>query len=148
MTELCVVEVSAVRNRLRRAVESARRRSEERRQHAAQAERAYEAFLESVATPLVRQMANALKAEGYPFTVFTPSGGLRLASDRSRDDYIDLSLDTSADPSQVVARISRARGSRIVEDERTVKPGASPDNITEEDLLAFLMDALEPWLER
>jgi len=133
---------------LRRAIDSARDHAQQRKQRAAEAERAYQAFLDEVATPLMRQIANALKVEGYAFTVFTPGGGLRLASDRGRDDYIELALDTDAAPPQVVARISRTRGSRTLEEERPIQPGASPGAITDADLLEFLLDALEPWLER
>jgi hypothetical protein len=35
-----------------------------------------------------------------------------------------------------------------VDEERPVKPGAAPDAITEDDVLEFLLGALEPWLER
>jgi hypothetical protein len=131
-----------------RAIEGARDRSQQRKQRTAEAERAYQAFLDGVATPLTRQLANVLKVEGHPFTVFTPGGGLRLASDRGRDDYIEFALDTSADRPEVIARISRTRGSRTLDEERPVKPGVSPDAITEEQLLEFLLDAIEPWLER
>jgi hypothetical protein len=93
-------------------------------------------------------VANALKAEGLSFTVFTPSGGLRLASDRERDDYVELGLDLSSDRPQVVARISRLRGSRTLAEERPLRPGAGPAELSQEDVLAFLVDALEPWLER
>ena len=89
-----------------------------------------------------------MKAEGYAFTVFTPGGGLRLAADRGRDDYVELALDTSGDPPQVMARISRTRGSRTIGDERPVKRDASPDQITEADMLEFWVAALEPWFER
>ncbi len=142
------VEVSRVRNRLRRAIEGARDHSQLRRQRVAEAERAYQAFLDEVATPLVRQVANALKVEGYAFTVFTPGGGLRLASDRGRDDYIEFALDDMGEVPQVIARISRSRGSRTLDEERPVKPGVSPDRITDDDLLEFLVDALGPWLEK
>jgi hypothetical protein len=142
------VEVSLVRRRLGAAIEAARSRAQQRRALAAETEIAWGPFLEHVATPLVRQVANALKAEGYAFTVFTPAHGLRLASDRGRDDFIEIGLDTNTDPPEVVARVSRTRGSRILVDERPVKPGTPPDGITEEDLLAFLTVALEPWLER
>src|SRR6185503_6716561 len=91
------VEVSEVRRQLRHAIDRAKARAQQKRQVAADAERAYAAFLEQVATPTIRMLANALKAEGYLFTVSTPSGGLRLASDRGRDDYIDLALDVSGD---------------------------------------------------
>lgn len=129
-------------------MEAAKRRADERRQRAAEAQRAYDAFLQDVATPVARQVANALKVDGYPFTVFTPSGSVRLASDRGRADYIELALDTSGDAPQVIGRISRTRGSRTLEEERPVKPGADPDTITDEEVLTFLLDALEPWLER
>jgi hypothetical protein len=142
------MEVSHARNQLRRAIEAAKERSQQKRQQIAAAEAAYLTFLEQVATPVTRQIAGALKAEGHAFSVFTPGGGLRLASDRGRDDYVEFALDTDAAPPQVVGRISRTRGSRTLEDERPVKEGASPDAVSEEDVLAFLVSALEPWLER
>lgn len=142
------MEVSAVRNRLRRTLEAARDRGQQRRQRTADAEKEYAAFLEQVAIPVTRQLANALKVEGYAFTVFTPGGGLRLASDRGRDDYIDFELDTIAPTPQVVGRISYSRGSRTLDAERPVKDGVRPGALTEDDVLEFLLNALEPWLER
>lgn len=142
------VEVSRVRVRLRRAIDGAREHAQQRRQHAAEAERAYKIFLDEVAVPLARQLANALKVEGYAFTVFTPGGGLRLASDRGRDDYVELALDDTSDVPQVIARISRTRGSRTLDEERPIKADASPAAITEDELLAFFLDVLEPWLQK
>jgi hypothetical protein len=142
------MEVSQVRNRLKRAIDAAREGAQQRRQRTADAERDYAAFLEHVAIPVTRQVANALKVEGYAFTVFTPGGGLRLASDRGRDDYIEFALDGGGAEPQVVARISQTRGSRTVEDERPVKAGAPPAALTDEDVLVFLLEALQPWLER
>ena len=142
------MEVSLVRRRLKAAMDAARRRSQQRRERASEAERAYETFLNGVATPVTRQVANALKAEGYSFSVFTPAGGLRLASDTGRDDFIDFALDTSGEQPEVVARVSYSRGSRTLDEERTLKRGTSPDAITEDEVLEFLLSALEPWLER
>jgi hypothetical protein len=142
------VEVSLVRNRLNRAIEVARERAQQRRQRTATAEQSYETFLEEVATPVTRLIANSLKVENYAFTVFTPSGGLRLASDRGRDDYVEFALDAAADPPQVVGRISRSRGSRTLDEERPVKPGTPLDELSEEDVLTFLLEVLQPWLER
>jgi len=142
------MEVSLVRRRLQASIAAARERTQQRRQRTAEAELAYARFLQEVATPVTRQMANALKTEGYNFTVFTPGDGLRLAADRGRDDFIEFALDTTADPPQVTGRISHARGSRTIDEERPVKAGAAPDAITEEDVLEFLLTALEPWLER
>lgn len=143
-----VVEISHVRNQLNRAVTAAKQRTQRRREQTAEAERAFQTFLAEVATPVTRQVATVLKAEGYGFTVFTPGGGLRLASDRGRDEYIEFALDSTPEPPQVVGHIRYTRGSRTLADERPIKPGTSPDAITDEDVLAFLLDALGPWLER
>jgi hypothetical protein len=142
------VEVSHVRRRLAAAIERARRGSQERRERVAAAERAYEAFLADVAVPVTRQLANVLKAEGYLFTVNTPGGSVRLASDKGRDDYIEFALDAAADPPEVLGVTRYARGSRTVSEERPLKQGAPPEAITDEDVLEFLVKALEPWLER
>ena len=142
------MEVSQVRKRLKTAIDASRERAASRRQRMAEAEGAYEKFLTEIATPVARQVANAMKAEGYSFTVFTPGNGLRLASDRSRDDFIDVGLDTSGDKPEIMGRVSQQRGSRTIDDERPVKRGASPAEIDEEEFLDFLLSALEPWLER
>jgi hypothetical protein len=127
---------------------AARERAQRRRQLAADADSAYDRFLTAVATPLARQVANILQVEGYAFTLSTPERGLRLALDRGRDDFIEIALDTASDEPAVVGRIRRTRGSRTIEEERPVKPGASPDQVSEQDLLDFFERALEPWLER
>lgn len=142
------MEISQVRRRVQSAMVAARDRSQKRRQRAAEAETAYDSFLTHVATPLVRQIANALNAEGYAFTVSTPGRGLRLALDRGRDDFVELALDTNADEPTVVGRTRRTRGSRTLEDERPLKAGATPDQLGESDVLEFFVGALEPWLER
>lgn len=142
------MEVSLVRNRLNRAIEAARQRGQQRRELTAATERSYDTFLQDVATPVTRMVANTLKVENYAFTVFTPGGGLRLASDRGRDDYIEFALDAAADPPQVVGHIRHTRGSRTLNEERPIKPGTPPEALSEEDVLTFLLDALGPWLER
>jgi hypothetical protein len=142
------VEVSLVRKRVQAAIAEARQDAQRRRQAASDAQRAYATFLENVAAPLARQVANALKAEGLNFTVFTPGDGVKLAADRGRDDFIELSLDTESDRPQVIGRISRSRGSRTLAEERPIKPGVPPDALTEEEVLDFLVWGLAPWLER
>jgi hypothetical protein len=142
------VEVSEVRRQLRHAIDRAKARAQQRRQQVADAERAYAAFLEDVATPTTRAVASVLKAEGYPFTVSTPSGGLRLASDRGRDDYVEFELDSGGVNPTVIGRVRRTRGSRTLEEERPVKAGAAAQDLSKEDVLAFLVAALEPWLDR
>lgn len=142
------MEVSQVRKRLKAAIDASKQQAQRRRERASVAQRAYATFIADVATPVAKQLANALKVEGYAFTVFTPGDGLRLASDRGRDDFIELTLETSGDQPEVVGRISRQRGSRTIDEERPVKRGAAPEEISDEDVLEFFVSALEPWLER
>ena len=142
------MEVSQVNKRLTIAIEQARARAQTRRQTAASAEKAYGVFLETLATPVARQVANALKVAGIAFTLGTPGGGLRLAADRGRDDFIEFVLDASGDMPQAAGRISLSRGSRTIDEVVPVKPGAVIEELTEDDVLDFLVRALEPWLER
>ena len=139
------MEISLVRKRLTETIERAKKQAAERRGRGDQASRDFDLFLQKVAVPLVRQVANALKADGYAFTVFTPSDSVRLMSDRSADDFIELSLNASANPPVVVGRISRTRGRRVIDAERAI---GAPDVLTEEDLLEFLMKELEAFVER
>ena len=142
------VEISDVRKRVQGAIAAARERSNRRRLQTAEAEKAYESFLQQIAIPVTKQVAAVLKAEGRLFTVFTPAGGLRLASDRTGDDYVEFALDTTTDGAQVIGRVSRTHGSRTLHDERPIKPDTPPHALTEEDVLTFIVDALQPWLER
>jgi hypothetical protein len=137
-----------VRRRVQSAIAAARDRSRRRRSETAEAETAFDAFLQNVAIPVTKQVAVALKAEGMGFTVFTPAGGLRLASDNGRDDYIEFALETASERPHVIGRVSRTRGSRTLTDELPIKEHTPPHDLTEDDVLTFLVDALQPWLER
>ena len=139
------MEVSTVRQRLLGAIAAARTQAQERRTRVSDAERAFDALLTHVAAPLARQLVGALKAENIPFTVSTPERGLRLASDHGRGDFIEMALDAAQDPPQVVLRVRRARGSRTLDEERAVKPGAAVESIGEQDVLEALLAALTPW---
>jgi hypothetical protein len=142
------METGQVRKQVQQALKQIKERAQQRRARASAAEDAYGVFLEHVATPIAKQVANALKSEGYSFTVFTPSRGLRLALDKGRDDFIELALDGESDPPQVVARISHTRGSRTIDQERALKEGVPPDALTEDDVLEFLLQALAVFLEK
>ena len=139
------MEISAVRKRLTETIERAKKQAAGRRGRSDQASRDFEVFLQKIAVPLFRQVANALKADGYAFTVFTPSGSVRLMSDRAAEDYIEISLDTADDPPRVMGQISRNRGRRVIDAER---PIGAPDTLTEDDVLAFLLKELEAFVER
>ena len=141
------MEISDVRRRVTETVERAKRSAGERRARADEAARDYETFLDSLAVPLVRQVANVLKVQGYLFGVFTPSGSVRLASEKSADDYIEISLDTSGDQPVILGHSRRARGGHIVENERPIG-GPTIGSVTEEQVLTFLLAELEPLVER
>ena len=142
------MEVSQVNKRVKNAIEQARARAQARRTAAASAEKAFAVFLETVATPVSRQVVNALKVANISFTLGTPGGGLRLAAERGRDDYIEFVLDASGELPQAAGRVSISRGSRTIDEVVPVKPGSAIEELTDEDVLEFLVAALEPWLER
>ena len=139
------MEIADVRKRIHSTIERARQRAAERRARGDEAARAYSTFLDTVAVPVFRQVANVLKSEGYAFSVFTPSGSVRLMSDRAAEDFVELTLDTTGDRPQVVGHTSRSRGRRVSESER---PVGSSDGLTEESVLEFLAKELEPFVDR
>src|SRR5687768_15676999 len=85
-----LMEISDIKRRVVETIERARRRAGERRVRTDDATREYEAFLDRIAVPVFKQVANVLRVEGYMFTVFTPGGSVRLMSDRSAEDYVEL----------------------------------------------------------
>ena len=141
------MEISDVKRRVTETVERARRAAGERRVRSDEAARDYATFLDSVAIPLVRQVANVLKAQGFAFSVFTPLGSVRLALDKSADDYIEIALDTSGEQPVILGHTRRTRGRSVVESERPIG-GPSIGEVTEEQLLAFVLEQLEPLVER
>lgn len=141
------IEISELRKRLRAAIDKSRRGAAERRERLDAASAAYAQFLEHKAGPLAHMLANALRAEGYNFTVFTPNGGVRLSSAKSGDDFVEFSLDSSQPEPVVVLRVNRARGRRVVQHERPIR-GKPVDQLTEEDVLQALLEELGPFVER
>jgi hypothetical protein len=139
-------DVAVVRKRLRQAMEAARRDAAERRERVDAARQAYDAFLESTAVPVFRTFANALRGEGLPFEVMTPSGAVRLVPDRNRDDGIMLELDTAVDPPAVMLSVTKGRGSRTTRAEQPIKPGTPIDRISDEELVEVLLSEIKPWL--
>ena len=106
----------------------------------------YETFLDGIAIPTFRQMATVLRAEGILFEVQTPTAGVRLVSDRNRDDRIELELDDTQDPPQLMVSSTRHWGSRMVRNEHAIKPRTPVEQITEDDLFERLFEELRPWL--
>ena len=142
------MEVSEVRRRVRAAIEAARRSAQERRGRADRAAEDYARFLPGVAVPVFQVLASALVAESHRFKVFTPADSVRLAAESSPEDYIELGLDTSQDPPIVLGRVSRGRGRRLITSERPIREGAEVSQLTDEDVLNFVVAELGPFLER
>ena len=141
-----MADVGEVRKRIRAEIDKAKRDQAERRTRVAEATRAYDAFLETAAIPVFRMFANVLKAEGLHFEVMTPAGGVRLQSERNRDDAIEMELDTTADPPQPLVTVTRVRGSRVVQSDRSVRGSSPLVQLTEHDVIEMLIEEMRPWL--
>src|SRR5258705_2050569 len=139
------MEISDVRRRVHATIEGAKKQAADRRARGDEATRPFEVCLSNIGVPMFRQVANVLRSDGYLFSVFTPSGSVRLAADRVAEDFVELLLDTTGDTPQVLGHSSRIRGRRIVESERAI---GDPAALTEEDVLAFLLKELEAFVER
>jgi len=142
------MELVQIRRRVQARLADIKRAAAERREQVAAAERAYAAFLAGVATPTVNAVAQSLSAEGYPYRVTTPGGAVRMSSDRSGRTYLEIRLDTSGPAPQVVAEVGRERGSRVFADERPICQGMPVDAITDEHLLAAIVEAMGDLIER
>lgn len=142
------MEISDIRRRYRSALEQARKASAERRTRIDHARNAYAGFLRDVAIPVFRMFANIAKAEGQPFTTFTPADGVRLVSERNADDFVEVVLDTSVDPPVPMARVSRRRGGDVLTTERPVREGTPIEALTDEDVLALLLGEIGTLVER
>ena len=142
------MEIVQIRRRVQVRLADIKRASAERRERVAAAERAYESFLVNVATPTVTAVAQSLSAEGYPYKVTTPGKAVRMVSDRSGRTYLEIRLDTTAAEPQLVAEVGRERGSRVLADERPICQGIAIEAVTDEDLLAAILDVMAELIER
>ena len=141
-------DVADVRQRLQRMIEQARQEAAERRRRAEEDAGTAERFLESVATPVMQQVARVLCVEGFEFRLSTPAGSVRLVSERRKEDYVDLSIDATADPVTILTEVAHARGRRVSTVERPLAPDVPLGQLTDEHVLAFLLDALKGFVAR
>ena len=142
------MEIPEVRRRLRAVIDQARRDASARRERTDAAARAYAEFLAQRAVPTLHTFAAALVAEGYRFKVFTPADSVKLASESGGEDFIEIVLDSTDDPPRVTGHTSRSRGRRSTSSERPVRAGAGPSDLTEEDVLDFLVEEIAAFVER
>lgn len=142
------MEIADVRKRVLETVARAKAAAKARRARNEQAAAEYPRFLEAVAVPICRQLVNVLRSEGHRWTLATPSGGIRLDSDRSSDEFLQMSLDATSDPPSVVCRTRRRQGGRILESERPMNESGSIAELTEDEVLRFLLVEFEPFVDR
>jgi hypothetical protein len=136
------MEVTDVRRRVRAAIEQARRDTGARRERVDAASRAYDEFLAGRAVPTFNMIASALVGEGHRFKVLTPAGSVRLAAEAAPDDFIELTFDPSEDPPVVLGRANVGRGRRSITTERPVREATGVQDLTEEDVLNYVMSEL------
>lgn len=142
------MDIALLRKSVLQAIEGAKRDAAARRARADEARKAYDQFLDQRALPVFRAMATVLRSEGLQFDTITPSGGVRLVPERTREDGIELGLDATFDPPRPTLTVVRTRGSRTLRSERALKDGARIEALTEDDVAGALLDELRPWFER
>lgn len=143
------MEISQVRRRTREAIEQWKRTSAERRIRQDAAARAWTEVLATTVVPIAHQLVQGLRAEGYSVGVFTPADRVRIGSERSGENYVELSLESDGGDGVLVARSSRQRGRETIAEERVVVRGADAiATLGEEEVLAHLLESLAKVLER
>ena len=142
------MEVSEVRRRVRGVIDEAKRRAADRRARNDAAAQAYATFLPEVAVPAFHAVAQALTGENHRFKVFTPGESVRLTPEFSQDEYIELSLDTTGDAPLVILTVSRGRGRRQILSERPLFNGRLLPDVSQDDVVVAVLDALPPFVER
>lgn len=115
--------------------------SADRKAAADAARQGYERLLAVAIAPLLKQTADILKAEGWLCEVHTPSDSARLAFASAPETFIEFHLDMSA-PAHVIGRSSVRRKGGIEVEERIVGAGRAVEDLTEEDVLAYLLPEL------
>ncbi len=143
-----MLETAEVRRQLTHRLAELKKAQVQRRGAIDAARVAFEAALEREIAPTVRQFAQALKAEGFPFSVQTPASSVRLVSDRSGENVVDIVLELGLEQPAVVVRSSFSRGRRQIEDERILAQGDAIASIEAERVLAVLLDLIGPFVER
>ena len=140
------IELTELRRQIRIAIELAKKNATARRSRSDTAQRDYDTFLAEVAVPAVQQFASALAGEGHFFKVATPAGSVRIVSASAATDYIELVLDTSQDPPEVIVRTSRGRGRRMETSERPLRERTAVADLKEEDVITLLLQEITPFL--
>jgi hypothetical protein len=139
-------DLADLRRRVRQAIQDAKRQGAARRDARDAASAAWAAAVADVVEPSATVFAAALTGEGLPFRLETPRGTVRLVSERSADDYIEIALEDSDDRESpvVIGRSVLGRGRQgvtVVEESLGAPADLSDDRVT-----AFYLTAIAPWI--
>lgn len=141
-----MAELTDLRRRVRQAMQDAKRKSAQRREARDEASKAWDTAVAEVVEPAATQMAAALTGEGLPFRLETPRGTIRLVSERSKDDYVEIALD-SADEREIPEVLVRSVVGRGRQSVTVVEQSLGPPALlTDDRVTAFLLDAIGPWI--
>ena len=143
-----MTEVADVRRRVKTTIEAARQKASERRVRTDVAEEQGRKFIEATAVPVMQQVLSVLRAEGYAYRLSTPVGSARLVSEKHHEDFIDLAVDTTQDPVTIMTRVSHVRGQRVSTTDLPLGSGTDFEQLTDEHVLEFLLQALPVFVER
>ena len=142
------MDTPEVRRRSRAVIDQAKRGAAARRERADAASRDYEAFLQDRAVPTFHTFAAALVAEGARFKVFTPAGAVRLAAEGGGEDFIEIVVRPDARSAPSDRALEPRRGRRSIVTERSIRAGTPTADLTDEDVLEFLVEEIAPFVER
>jgi hypothetical protein len=142
------MDIPDVRRRVRAAIEQARRDAAARRERSDASTRAYGEFLSMRAVPAFNLLAAALVGEGQRFKVSTPADSVRLTAENSPENFIELVLDPSDDPPAVLGRTNVGRGRRAITRERPVRRTTPIADLTQDDVIQFVLEEIGPFVER
>jgi hypothetical protein len=139
-------ELADLRRRVRQAMQDAKQKAAARRAARDEASQAWATAVAEVVEPAATNVAAAFTGEGMPFRLDTPRGTIRLVSERSADDYIEIVLDDSdeRDAPEVIGRSVRARGRQSVTVVEELL--GAPSQLSEDRVIAFFMNAIGPWI--
>jgi hypothetical protein len=148
MSIVKVPDVGEVRKQLKHAVDAHKRANAARRAESDEATKQFETWFQLVGEPLCREFTSALRGEGYQFRLQTPQGAARISSERSGDDYLELTFDSRRTPVALVLSRGYTRGSKTYTDERVLCEGARVDQVEPQQVLSALVEDILPLIER
>jgi len=143
------MEPSALRKRVKEAIDGARQAATARRVAGDAAERAWRAARETVVVPTWQQTVQVLRSEGYLLQVSTPSDTVRVSTEKNPQDGVELALETGSQGPFLLQRVTTTRGREVTSDERVAVAGTETiAALNEEQAVALLLSALAPFFER